>query len=158
MAKRSRLYDYTKEELQEILDNSTGYINALRLLGIGGTSSKTTLIRIIEEYNLSIKKLEENRNKAIKRGQKTNCIPIQDILVENSTYTNMTRLKIRLISEGFKENVCEECGISEWNNKPITLQIHHKNGKHNDHRLKNISLLCPNCHSQTDNYAGANNI
>ena len=69
----------------------------------------------------------------------------------------MSRLKIRLISEKVKENKCEECGITEWNNKPLTLQIHHINGIHNDHRINNLKLLCPNCHLQTENYAGANN-
>lgn len=153
----SRLYKLTKEELQETLDKSTGYINALRLLGIGGNSSKKTLLKLIEKYNLSVEKLEENRLKAIENGRKTNCIPLNKILIKNSTYSNMSRLKLRLISEGLKDNICEECGISNWNNKPLVLQIHHINGVHNDHRINNIKFLCPNCHSQTDNYAGSNN-
>ncbi len=106
---------------------------------------------------MSVEKLEENRLKAIEKGRKTNCIPLDKILIENSTYENMSRLKIRLFSEQIKENKCEECGITEWNNKPLTLQIHHINGIHNDHRISNLKLLCPNCHSQTENYAGANN-
>ena len=153
----SRLYKIPKEEIQETLDQSTGYINALRLLGIGGNSSKKTLEKLIKKYNLSVEKLEENRLKAIDKGRKTNCIPLHKILIENSSYENMSRLKIRLIAEKIKENKCEECGITEWNNKPLTLQIHHINGIHNDHRINNLKLLCPNCHSQTENYAGANN-
>lgn len=84
--------------------------------------------------------------------------PIEEILVENSDYKDATKLKKRLIKEGIKENKCEnpECGISEWHGKPISLQIHHINGVHNDNRLENIMLLCPNCHSQTDTYAGKN--
>lgn len=153
----SRLNNFTPEELQSVLDNSTGYVNALRNLGIGGNSSKKTLLKLIEKYNLSVDKLEQNREKAIEKGRKTNSLDLSDILIQNSTYENISRLKIRLVNEGLKENKCEICGINTWNNKPLVLQLHHINGIHNDHRLENLQLLCPNCHSQTDNYAGANN-
>jgi predicted RNA-binding Zn-ribbon protein involved in translation (DUF1610 family) len=57
----------------------------------------------------------------------------------------------RFLSEtrGYK---CEECGISEWNGKPIILDLDHINGNSNDNGLENVRLLCPNCHSQTDTY------
>jgi 5-methylcytosine-specific restriction endonuclease McrA len=34
--------------------------------------------------------------------------------------------------------------------------LHHVNGDGRDNRLENLQLLCPNCHSQTDNFAGRN--
>ena len=49
-----------------------------------------------------------------------------------------------------------ECGISEWLGNPLALQLDHINGVNNDHRLTNLRFLCPNCHSQTDTYAGKN--
>ena len=49
------------------------------------------------------------------------------------------------------------CGITEWNNKPIVLQLHHIDGNHNNNNLENLQLLCPNCHSQTENYCGNSN-
>lgn len=52
---------------------------------------------------------------------------------------------------------CECCGNEMWLNQPITLQIHHRNGDRKDNRLENLELLCPNCHSYTDNF-GAKNI
>lgn len=62
----------------------------------------------------------------------------------------------RLFESGLKEYKCECCGISEWQGKPITLQVHHINGNHFDNSLENIQILCPNCHSQTDNYCAKN--
>ena len=43
---------------------------------------------------------------------------------------------------------------TEWNNKKISLQIDHINGISNDNRIENLRMLCPNCHSQTLNFAG----
>ena len=51
---------------------------------------------------------------------------------------------------------CECCGLTEWLNKPINLEIHHIDGNHNNNELENIQLLCPNCHSYTNNYRGKN--
>lgn len=52
--------------------------------------------------------------------------------------------------------VCDCCGISEWNGKKITLQVDHRNGLANDNSLKNLRLICPNCHSQSDTFSGRN--
>ena len=36
--------------------------------------------------------------------------------------------------------------------KRIVIELHHINGDPTDNTLKNLQLLCPNCHSQTHNY------
>lgn len=85
------------------------------------------------------------------KSNKIKQIELKEILTENSSY-NRTKLKKRLIESGIKEYKCECCGISTWLGKPITLQLHHLNGIHNDNRLSNLQLLCPNCLTQTDNF------
>lgn len=83
-------------------------------------------------------------------------IPIEELLVDSRYQTNANTLKKRLIKEKILENKCNSCFISEWKGKPIILHLHHINGNHDDNRLENLQLLCPNCHSQTDNFCGKN--
>ena len=82
---------------------------------------------------------------------------LEDILNGKHIEYPTDKLKKRLISEEYFDKVCVECGITDtWNDKPIVLHLDHINGVNNDHRLENLRLLCPNCHSQTDTYCGKN--
>jgi hypothetical protein len=86
-----------------------------------------------------------------------NKLVTEAIMVENSTYSNTDNLRKRLIKEGILENKCKECGlVNVWNEKTITLQLDHINGNPRDHRLENLRILCPNCHSQTPTFRGKN--
>ena len=44
----------------------------------------------------------------------------------------------------------------KWQGQDLSLQLDHINGVNNDHRVKNLRFLCPNCYSQTDTYGGKN--
>lgn len=81
---------------------------------------------------------------------------LRDILVKNSPYKSTNSLKIRLFSEGIKIKKCEICGNSMWRGKELSLELHHINGDPFDNRIENLQILCPNCHSITENYRGKN--
>lgn len=83
-------------------------------------------------------------------------LPLDVVLVERSPYACRSSLKRRLIKEGVLEYKCSECGIWTWQGKPLSLQLEHRNGVNDDNRRENLCLLCPNCHSQTDTFAGRN--
>ena len=80
------------------------------------------------------------------------------MMVQNATIKSMTSFKKRLIQENILEYKCAICGLIEWQNHPLVLQLDHINGNNTDNRLENLRLLCPNCHSQTDTYTGKNAI
>ena len=64
------------------------------------------------------------------------------------------KLRLRLLRDKVKEWRCEQCGNTMWLGQPIPIELHHVNGDRFDNRIKNLQLLCPNCHALTDNHAG----
>ena len=51
---------------------------------------------------------------------------------------------------------CNHCGLSEWQNKPITLWVDHIDGNATNNKPDNFQLICPNCDSQQDTFGGKN--
>jgi 5-methylcytosine-specific restriction endonuclease McrA len=93
---------------------------------------------------------------AVKRGAivpRPHAMPMARLLVAD-TYRSRHNVKLRLLGEGLKVNRCEACGLTEWRGASLSMALHHANGDGRDNRLENLQLLCPNCHSQTENFAG----
>ena len=55
-------------------------------------------------------------------------------------------------------NCCSECGWSKVNptTQKIPLELEHIDGDFTNNKEKNLKLLCPNCHSLTPTWKGAN--
>jgi 5-methylcytosine-specific restriction endonuclease McrA len=100
----------------------------------------------------------ETWNDARKRGDvrsRPKALALEQLLVVGPL-RNRRNLKTRLIAAGLRTGCCEGCGISQWRGGPLTLALHHINGNGRDNRIENLQILCPNCHSQTENFAGRN--
>lgn len=80
--------------------------------------------------------------------------PLDEILEGMHPDYNVSRLKRRLIDNGILEDKCDECGWDKKRkgNKYSCCELHHKDGNNKNHRLKNLQILCPNCHSLTENF------
>lgn len=152
---RSKIYNYSKEELQLILDSSNSYVEVLRKVGVNGSSSTTTLKRIIQEYNLDTSIIDKNRaQKMSQNAHNQKQMSYEDFLqkLHKNSSMNSHQLRNKLIKFGFKEQKCESCGLTEWMGNPIKLELHHIDGDHYNNELENLQILCPNCHSLTSNY------
>ncbi len=161
-AKRSKIWKLTKEEIQNALDSLNSYTEILEKFNLNPYSGmRNTFMSRIKEEGYDLSKFEKNSNEykksiCIGKFSKDNKKDLSSILTENSSYSRV-HLKKRLVSENILENKCSECSIYDvWNNKPISLQLDHINGIRNDNRIKNLRLLCPNCHSQTHTFSGRN--
>jgi len=53
---------------------------------------------------------------------------------------------------GFDMHVCDCCGIENWQDRALIMELEHINRITNDARPENLRALCPNCHSQTFGY------
>lgn len=69
------------------------------------------------------------------------------------SYNGRGNHKAVLIQE--RGHCCEECTVSIWNDKPITLELEHIDGDNKNNNKDNLKLLCPNCHSQTPTWRRA---
>lgn len=66
---------------------------------------------------------------------------------------NKTIKKYILIESEYK---CFNCGISEYNNKKLTLELDHIDGDGTNNNKNNVRLLCPNCHGLTPTFKAKN--
>lgn len=137
-------------EFKKIVENAQSKADICRALGIvpkGGNYARVD--RLLKEHGVTWDKptVPWNKGKSYKSEQHRD---IWEILIENSPHKNTYQLKLRLFKEGLKEAKCELCGHTE------STELHHINGNPTDNRLENLQILCPNCHSKTDNYRTKN--
>lgn len=146
-------YDWSKERLMASVKESNCWFEWLRKLGIPQKGCNyRTLKQKAQLYGIDT----SHFNKIYARthnGQR---------ILKNRSDEEIFSMGARINKESVKKAYierkmgnspkCELCGITKWNDKKIIFQLHHKDGNNKNHTLKNLILLCPNCHSQTENY------
>jgi hypothetical protein len=152
--RRQRLSACTDGQIAEAVKSSRSLAEVLVKLGFKpGGGRQAALKERIQELRLDTSHfMGQGWRKGIKIPV-TRARPLAEILVEGRLLKTYW-LKLRLIREGLKQPECEVCGRGEWNGYPIPLELDHINGKRDDNRLRNLRIVCPNCHAQTDTYRG----
>ena len=145
----------SKEEAEKIVKECYSIADFCRKVGWQPRGDNYKIFhKYVKQYNLDTSHFT---------GNKTNLNNLLNVGISKKEFFKKDKLikacdiKKKIFKEGLKENKCEICGLTEWLNNPIKLQIHHIDGDHMNNEIENIQLLCPNCHSQTENYAGRKN-
>jgi hypothetical protein len=146
---------WTDEELKNHVNNSSTLVEVIRKLGLKVRAGNYKTV------NRYIKKNELDTSHFVGSSHKGKLLEgsysLKDILTKDSKYTSSFHLKNRLIKHKVLENKCTSCGIlPEWNGKKLSMVLDHINGYHQDNRLENLRLLCPNCNSQEPTFCRKN--
>ena len=152
------IYSYNEEEVRLAVKSSFNYKEVLRSLNkVSSGTAYEYLIKYIRKNNIDTSHFDSWKNNRIINSKRN--YNLDEIFIENSKDNGGTvQLKKKLVENGLLKYKCVKCNnTGEWMGVELTLQLDHKNGISNDNRLENLRFLCPNCHSQTETYAGKNN-
>jgi hypothetical protein len=143
---------YTKGAANRAIAESRSCAEALRRLGLCWTGgSSKTLRKWAVIWGIPTDHFDPY---AYLRGARPKTKPLEQLLVENSTY-DRGHLKRRLYDEGLKERRCELCGQGEvWRGRRMSLILDHANGVGTDNRVENLRIVCPNCAATLDTHCG----
>lgn len=126
---------------EDKLKKSISARNSGRLMfAIIETNKKRSEKALLVSKNIEKRSLtcNERRSKKFDLGLLSDASTIKKVLVERYGYT------------------CMVCGIDNWEDKPLALQLDHIDGYSNNNLPSNVRLICPNCHSQTSTFGARN--
>lgn len=63
---------------------------------------------------------------------------------------------LKFFIECLRGHKCEVCKQDTWCEQPMPLDLDHIDGNYTNNTLKNLRLICPNCHAQTPTYKSKN--
>ena len=138
---KAKWQNFTDQELKEIVKNNISFRAVQQALGYSSTNGSIAL-KLKEVFDA--KGIDYSHFK----GQACNKKDEQSY--SDFGITNWQGVKEKILQE--RPYKCEKCGISEWQGQKLLLQVHHIDGNRYNNTRENLQILCPNCHSLTDNW------
>ena len=136
--------EFTKEQIEDAISKTKSMIEAARYLNI----SRDKFKKLAQQYNLFVP------NQSGKGISKKKIYTDKEIFSNQGCVVSSSVLIKRL--KQIREWKCDCCGLTEWMGKPLSLEIHHIDGNRYNNNLDNLQILCPNCHSLTNNWSSRN--
>ena len=147
MGKQAKWKEFSEEEIRQIVANSKSNAEVAQKLGYvkTGGGSIESIHKMYEYYGIDTSHFT---GQAWNKGE-----------FDYDRFKNGNAIKSATMIDAIvalRGRQCEHCHLDMWLDKPITLEVHHKDGNHLNNDLDNLELLCPNCHSYTENWRGKN--
>ena len=159
-SKRSSIVWTTpKEEFAKIVRESSSIADILRSLGYDkhlNSALYRPVKQRIRENSLDVSHIQlgynNNRGRSFTKHTKESYLE----KMESETFDKVNRDIIRRLDIIPSEN-CSICSLGRtWNNLPLVLQLDHIDGNPKNNKPNNLRFVCPNCHTQTDNFCIGN--
>ena len=151
-----KLRKYTEKQLREAVQSSTSMRQVLLVLNVAAYGGNYEVLKkAIKHFKLEISHFTGqawNKGKVLPPKVSLNQYLNNEVAIQSF------KLKMRLLKEGIFEHKCSNCQNTEWLGKPIPIELDHINGNNKDNRLKNLRILCPNCHALTSTYRSRNRV
>ena len=149
----TRWRKYTKEMLEEAVEHSMSVMGVLRYLGLnqaGGTHAHIS--RMIKKFGIDTAHFVRYQNGAHQLRHTPEQILVRIPRGANRTKPHLLRRALVEIGRPYRCALCDNDGT--WRDAPLRLDIDHIDGDFHNNVASNLRYLCPNCHSQTENFAG----
>lgn len=138
--------NYSKEELQEFVNQSNSYRDLLKLLGYISSNGNTYKIvkSRIEAFGINTSHFSEYNH--IERCP-------ENIFIKNSNASQAV-LRRWYLKGNYTLYECAICKLPAiWQDKPLTLTLDHIDGDSRNDELSNLRWICPNCDRQLPTYS-----
>ena len=146
---------WTDEQLATAVASCSNFTDVLRALGLRAAGGNHRAIkRHAARLALRVDHFSsERRTRGLRARHAAVRVTAEQAFQVGSAVSRSALRKLALANlRPVRCAICDNAG--EWLGRPLTLELDHVNGVADDHRLENLRWLCPNCHSQTERYAG----
>ena len=136
----------TKNMILRAQENTNSNMSASRWLEV----SYNTYKKWAKYYGVFEQHLNQ-KGVGIKKGWATYKVPVDDIITGKRQPPRRLSHKVfkkRLIEDGYFNDECSNCSYSEENihTNKVCLSIDFQDGNHDNFKIDNLRLLCPNCY------------
>jgi hypothetical protein len=155
--KSSVVWNVSDEKIREIINSSgsiTEILDRLGLSNIGG--NYLTLKSRIKSLGINYGDLPRGKRNDVSSKVLSEKESMSQVFIKDSNSRRWAKKYLKIYTH-LKPYVCECGNDGHWENKKLVLQLDHIDGDNTNNLLENLRWMCPNCHSQTETFAGRNN-